>query len=185
MTTTSIDEGKLEAFMGQAVTDMAHQRSSARPRDALARGLVDAARREPRPHWHLVRLVGGRNERRHRPDRRLLPDRDLQERVDRARRDRRQHAFARGAGLCVRRGEATGFHQLGERAVPDEDPSRRCARSRLAEPARSSRSHAGKATHLLAGDDRACDGALLDEQGVRSPMPTARARTSSGMRNPW
>jgi len=26
MTTTSIDEGKLEAFMGQAVTDMAHQR---------------------------------------------------------------------------------------------------------------------------------------------------------------
>ena len=56
MTTTSIDEGKLEAFMGQAVTDMAHQRSPARQRDALARGLVDAARREPRPHCHLVRL---------------------------------------------------------------------------------------------------------------------------------
>ena len=98
MTTTSIDEGKLEPFMGQAVTDMAHQRSPARQRDALARGLVDGARREPRPHWHLVRLVGGRNERRHRPDRRQLPDRDLQERVDRARRDRRQHAFAPGAG---------------------------------------------------------------------------------------
>jgi hypothetical protein len=41
------------------------------------------------------------NERRHRPDRRLLPDRDLQGRVDRARRDRRQHAFACGAGPCV------------------------------------------------------------------------------------
>ena len=52
MTTTSIDEGKLEAFMGQAAADMAHQRSPARRRDALA--LVDAARREPRPHWHLV-----------------------------------------------------------------------------------------------------------------------------------